>query len=57
VEGNNEHLLLVALLDNLRKGSAVAAVQNMNLLLGCDELAGVDLDPIAHILGKEMLKD
>lgn len=40
VEGNDEHLLLVARLDNLGKGSAVAAIQNMNLLLGCDEFAG-----------------
>lgn len=40
VEGN-EHLLLLARLDNLGKGSAVAAVQNVNLLLGCDEFAGI----------------
>jgi N-acetyl-gamma-glutamyl-phosphate reductase len=48
-EGNDEHLLLVALLDNLGKGSAVAAVQNMNLLLGCDELAGVTPDTFASL--------
>lgn len=41
VEGNENHLLLLARLDNLGKGSAVAALQNMNLLLGCDEFAGV----------------
>jgi N-acetyl-gamma-glutamylphosphate reductase len=29
-EGSDEHLLLMALLDNLGKGSAVAAVQNLN---------------------------
>ncbi|MBA4191104.1 MAG: N-acetyl-gamma-glutamyl-phosphate reductase [Planctomycetaceae bacterium] len=42
VEGNNDHLLLLARLDNLRKGSAIAAIQNMNLLLGCDEFAGIE---------------
>lgn len=41
VEGK-EHLLLLARLDNLGKGSATAALQNLNLLLGCDELAGID---------------
>jgi N-acetyl-gamma-glutamyl-phosphate reductase len=41
VEGNDEHLLLLARLDNLGKGSAIAALQNMNLLLGCDEFAGI----------------
>jgi N-acetyl-gamma-glutamyl-phosphate reductase len=41
VEGR-EHMLLLARLDNLGKGSAVAAVQSMNLLLGCDEFAGVE---------------
>jgi N-acetyl-gamma-glutamyl-phosphate reductase len=41
VEGNQDHLLLLARLDNLGKGSAIAALQNMNLLLGCDEFAGI----------------
>jgi N-acetyl-gamma-glutamyl-phosphate reductase len=41
VEGQ-DHLLLLARLDNLGKGSAGAALQNMNLLLGCDEFAGID---------------
>ena len=41
VEGDDD-LLLVARLDNLGKGSAVAALQNLNLLLGCDEFAGID---------------
>ena len=41
VEGNDEHLLLLARLDNLGKGSAIAAIQNMNLLLGCDEFEGI----------------
>jgi N-acetyl-gamma-glutamyl-phosphate reductase len=49
-EGSDEHLLLVAVLDNLGKGSAIAAVQNMNLLLGCDELTGINCDPLARIV-------
>jgi N-acetyl-gamma-glutamyl-phosphate reductase len=32
---------LVALLDNLGKGASGAAVQNLNLMLGCDEGAGL----------------
>jgi N-acetyl-gamma-glutamyl-phosphate reductase len=47
-EGSDEHLLLMVVLDNLAKGSAVAVVQNMNLLLGCDELAGVNRDSYAR---------
>lgn len=37
------HLLLVALLDNLGKGASGAAVQNLNLMLGLDEFAGLQL--------------
>jgi N-acetyl-gamma-glutamyl-phosphate reductase len=32
---------LVAVLDNLGKGAAGAAVQNLNLMLGLDEAAGL----------------
>jgi len=35
------HVLLVAILDNLGKGAARAAVQNLNLMLGLDESAGI----------------
>lgn len=35
------HVLLVALLDNLGKGAAGAAVQNLNLMLGLGETAGL----------------
>lgn len=41
VFGNAERMLLVARLDNLGKGAAGAAVQNLNLMLGLDELAGL----------------
>ncbi|MGD8859037.1 MAG: N-acetyl-gamma-glutamyl-phosphate reductase [Myxococcales bacterium] len=37
------HVLLVAILDNLGKGASGAAVQNLNLALGLDELAGLKL--------------
>lgn len=35
------HVLIVGLLDNLGKGAAGAAVQNLNLMLGLDEAAGL----------------
>ncbi|MCC5873761.1 MAG: N-acetyl-gamma-glutamyl-phosphate reductase [Gammaproteobacteria bacterium] len=41
VFGDGDQLLLVARLDNLGKGAGGAAIQNMNLMLGIDELAGV----------------
>ncbi len=41
VFGDAEQLLLVARLDNLGKGAGGAAIQNMNLMLDVDELAGV----------------
>ena len=41
VFGGEGHLLVVARLDNLGKGAGGAAVQNLNLMLGLDELAGV----------------
>ena len=35
------HVLLIALLDNLGKGACGAAIQNLNLMLGFDEGAGL----------------
>lgn len=35
------HLLLIALLDNLGKGAAGVAIQNLNLMLGCGETTGL----------------
>jgi N-acetyl-gamma-glutamyl-phosphate reductase len=43
VSGNNEQILLMARLDNLGKGAAGAAVQNLNLMLGVEELSGLSL--------------
>jgi len=41
VSGHEEQTMLTALFDNLGKGASGAAVQNMNLMLGFDELAGL----------------
>ena len=41
VYGNSEQLLLIARLDNLGKGAAGAAVQNLNLMLGLPEATGL----------------
>ena len=38
---NETQVLLVARLDNLGKGASGAAVQNLNLMLGCDEAVGL----------------
>ena len=43
VFGHERQTLLVARLDNLGKGAAGAAVQNLNLMTGADELEGLTL--------------
>ena len=43
VSGNSERILLTARYDNLGKGASGAAIQNLNLLLGADETAGLVL--------------
>jgi N-acetyl-gamma-glutamyl-phosphate reductase len=45
VFANEKQAILMACLDNLGKGASGAAVQNMNLMLGCDESAGL----VAHV--------
>ena len=44
VTGNDEQILVTALFDNLGKGASGAAVQNMNIALGFDEAAGLNVD-------------
>ena len=39
--GNDERIILVARFDNLGKGASGAAIQNMNVVLGCDETTGL----------------
>jgi N-acetyl-gamma-glutamyl-phosphate reductase len=41
VFGNEERFNLVARFDNLGKGASGSAIQNMNILLGCDEKTGL----------------
>ncbi len=41
VTGNEDRLLLVARFDNLGKGASGAAIQNMNIVLGCPEDTGL----------------
>ena len=43
VYGNSERITITALFDNLGKGASGAAVQNMNLMLGFEETAGLNL--------------
>lgn len=40
--GNDERVSITALFDNLGKGASGAAVQNMNIVLGLDETAGLE---------------
>ena len=43
VSGNDERITVTALFDNLGKGASGAAVQNMNILMGADELTGLNV--------------
>ncbi|MBE7027690.1 MAG: N-acetyl-gamma-glutamyl-phosphate reductase [Ruminococcaceae bacterium] len=43
VAGNDERILIMARYDNLGKGASGAAVQCMNIMLGCDESKGLVL--------------
>ena len=43
VAGNSERILLIARFDNLGKGASGAAVQNMNIITGAQETAGLVL--------------
>ncbi len=43
VKGNEERMLLIARFDNLGKGASGAAIQCMNLVLGCEETKGLKL--------------
>ena len=47
VEKFNDKLLITSVIDNLLKGASGQAVQNMNLMFGIDEHAGLDLKPSA----------
>ena len=44
VAPDGRRLVAVATLDNLLKGAATQAMQNLNLAFGLDELAGIPVD-------------
>ncbi len=43
VAGSDQRVTVTALFDNLGKGASGAAVQNMNILMGVDELTGLNV--------------
>ena len=43
VSGNEDRILLIARYDNLGKGASGAALECMNIMLGCDPTEGLDL--------------
>ena len=45
VDQRNNRIVLVSAIDNLVKGAAGQAVQNMNLMMGLDEKTGLDAAP------------
>ena len=47
VEKHGEYLLVMSIIDNLLKGASGQAVQNMNLMFGIPETAGLKLKPVA----------
>ena len=42
VSGNEDRILLISRYDNLGKGASGAAVECMNILLGCDITTGLE---------------
>ena len=40
-------LVVLSVIDNLVKGAAGQAVQNMNIMFGCDETLGLDIVPVS----------
>jgi N-acetyl-gamma-glutamyl-phosphate reductase len=47
IEEEGEHLVITSMIDNLVKGASGQAVQNMNLLFGLEETAGLKLKATA----------
>ncbi len=52
VAPGGRRVVVVATLDNLLKGAATQAMQNINLAIGFPELAGIALDAQSQITGK-----
>ena len=47
VTRHDDKILVTSVIDNLTKGASGQAVQNMNLMFGLDEKAGLSLKPVA----------
>jgi N-acetyl-gamma-glutamyl-phosphate reductase len=45
IDQRNNRLILMSAIDNMGKGAAGQAVQNMNIMLGLDESAGLMAAP------------
>ena len=43
VTGNEERIVVSAQFDNLGKGASGAAIQCLNIMLGCDEEKGLNI--------------
>lgn len=48
LQKHKSKLLITNVIDNLLKGASGQAVQNMNLMLGLDEMAGLQLKPLGY---------
>ncbi|WP_158885581.1 N-acetyl-gamma-glutamyl-phosphate reductase [Rhodanobacter sp. L36] len=48
LSADGKRVVIVATLDNLLKGAATQAMQNINRAIGCDELAGIDVERAAR---------
>jgi N-acetyl-gamma-glutamylphosphate reductase len=57
VDPGSGRLILMSAIDNLVKGAAGQAVQNMNLMFGFEESAGLDAFPIRCSCGGRFQKD
>ena len=50
LDERNQRLILISAIDNLVKGAAGQAVQNMNIMLGLDETAGLRTVPFFRLV-------
>jgi len=48
IQKQNDTLIIISVIDNLLKGAAGQAIQNMNLMFGINETTGLDLKPTAY---------
>ncbi|NIP99979.1 MAG: N-acetyl-gamma-glutamyl-phosphate reductase [Nitrospinaceae bacterium] len=46
VDTRNQRVIVTSAIDNLMKGASSQAIQNMNLMLGLDEAAGLQVPPL-----------